>query len=862
MKSAITMKQILFTTRRAPFLSLLGLVFSLFSPFSPTLFAADFLEIEAVSNRIVRLHFTDGQANLHTMPGGTDTYTRDTMDLLLAKTLTTYAITSANDAAYLTAKTPIRVGRKSKTGPFADIWPEYQWILKHWVYVELPLAMQEGKSYTIQFGSLAKNVTRATFIFSSKTGRTESLHVNQIGFVPASPQKFAYIYQYAGDYGDVDFSTFENKPFDVIRQSDGVVAWSGVVKFRSEKKSETNQGEASYYGSAVWECDFSAFQASGEYRISVPGVGCSFPFEIKKDVYRSAFRVSTRGFFHQRSGPDRGLPHTKWAKPVDHMPGVNGHEVYYSNFRLMDTDNQDTVFVQLPAQATNVLMPNAWGGWFDAADFDRYIEHIGITNQLCLAYESKPCKFLDGDLDIPESGNGLPDILDEARWGVDFFLRLKGPTGGISGALETSAHPASCQSWTDPLKTWYQSAEDPLASFWTAASAAQLAHCIDLADGPDSLKTYYLTAAKSAYAWAKANLQPGDLLKRNCGGQRAHAAAWLYKATGEAIFQTEYQQFTSILLATDPLNDDAIGSQFEYATWAYATAKWPSVNVSLQNIQKQASLNWANERCVDAAATRACRMGTYLWFPNIVGLGSTTPQVMPAIAAYMISGDEKYKNVVQTSADYFLGGNPLNMTWVTGLGDRSPRHVAHTASWYTDQTDPVPGIVTYGMVGPQFAGASGWWGSWSSGWNMSSYYPQFSEYAGHELYTENRYCWITNEFTVVQNMGPSAATYAFLCSEICQSSSLGQSPTAAHQDALHAFPNPFASSFTVVSKVQFPDKTIRGTLFSIDGKQLDLRYFASENLEKERFGDGLPSGVYFLELTSGDVQQRVKVVKE
>jgi hypothetical protein len=133
---------------------------------------------------------------------------------------------------------------------------------------------------------------------------------------------------------------------------------------------------------------------------------------------------------------------------------------------------------------------------------------------------------------------------------------------------------------------------------------------------------------------------------------------------------------------------------------------------------------------------------------------------MPSIVAYELGGDPKYLRSVINTADYMLGGNPLNMTWVTGLGHRSPREVLHLDSWYDGIADVVPGIVPYG---PHRGDRNGWNGPWDSDYARDrAVYPEVSQWPGHELYFENRYCPITNEFTIHQNIAPAAAVYGYL----------------------------------------------------------------------------------------------------
>jgi hypothetical protein len=82
-----------------------------------------------------------------------------------------------------------------------------------------------------------------------------------------------------------------------------------------------------------------------------------------------------------------------------------------------------------------------WGGWHDAGDWDREDWHPTVSNELLLTYELAPHKFRDGELNIPESGNGIPDIVDEARWVSIFTSASSAPTAAYRSAFFRTAFP-------------------------------------------------------------------------------------------------------------------------------------------------------------------------------------------------------------------------------------------------------------------------------------------------------------------------------------------------------------------------------------------------------------------------------------
>jgi hypothetical protein len=139
---------------------------------------------------------------------------------------------------------------------------------------------------------------------------------------------------------------------------------------------------------------------------------------------------------------------------------------------------------------------------------------------------------------------------------------------------------------------------------------------------------------------------------------------------------------------------------------------------------------------------------------------ATVPKTLPAAVAYRLSGDAKYRAVQYTTCDYMLGGNPLNMVWVTGLGTRHPREIMHWDSWY--RPSPVPGIVPMGPFRYTPGPAKG---PWEPQYAQETCYPDAKEWPAHELFFEDRLCPPTNEFTV-GSLAEAAAAYGLLCAPV------------------------------------------------------------------------------------------------
>lgn len=828
--------------------------------------ASDLVEVLPVNDRILMLHFQDGYIDYsrHDYIGGRGrdvTIVRSPLNTTMAERSSSYTLTSTGDANYGTGVQPLRVGRKSKTNGMPN-WPPGEYVLEHWIYLELPYPLQSGETYRVSTGNLASNVSEVAFTFDVLDLRSEAVHVNQVGYVPAAPLKVGYVFHYMGSMGHADFNPFEGNDCFLVDSETKQVVFTSRLTFWAQNAPDNGHGDH-WIDSDVWACDFSSFTTPGEYYLAVEGIGRSFPFRVDDEVYREPYYTSVRGFYHQRSGARRKEPYSRWFKDEDHIPGKNGYRVLYSEFRWMDNEGQDHVFEQLPAHKTSKEMPDAWGGWFDAADWDRYPEHLIVVNQLLMAYAFNPSAFKDNDLNLPESGNGIPDIVDEARFEVDFFLRLKGPTEGISGGLETSGHPGNEPSYDDPYKEWYQYAEEPFASFWTAAAAAQLAHSLTIA-GKHELASSYLEEAAEIYDWAQQNLKPGDLEVARSDGRttrdvRMMAAAWLFNVTGEARYHDQFRQDNRVTTAATPLAGD--GYNQEYAVWAYLIGNHPNADPNLKSRFVQASLHYAGSY-VDAAKSRTLRIANSWWFPTVVG-GLTTPRLVPVIVAHYLMRNEpaeaaEYLQYLYTSADYFLGANPLNMAWMTGIGERSPGQIMHLDSWYDGIVEPVPGIVPYGPESPRYSGGSE--GSWTPLHHYFSCYPNYEEWPLAELWFESRYPVMSAEFTIWQTMGYTAILYSYLYGLSGENRPVDVEPDTPPGDSSgelrmeEGHPNPFDGRTTLYYDLPATGN-FEVVMFDLLGREVRRIYSGVQSSGRHSIevdGAALAPGAYVVRLATSD----------
>lgn len=433
-----------------------------------------------------------------------------------------YTIASAGDPAYAEPRAPLMVHRKTKPSDMGRTGPwDFDASLLHVLYLRLPAPLTEGQSYTVRFQGEA--LPGQTFTCDSRGLRSEAVHVSQIGFRPDDPAKVGFLSCWLGDGGGLVYE--DALPFLLLDDSTGETSFEGVLRLSKAAEDEDEDiHKRNYNGTDVYEADFSSFSKPGAYRMVVPGVGCSYPFPIAPEVWRDAFQVSTKGLYAMRSGIALGPPYSDYTRPRCFHPD-DGVKVYASTTTLLETGNgpiggdvEDNNFGNLVKGRTDEIVPNAWGGYMDAGDWDRRIQHL-LSSQLLIELATEFPEFAQGiDLNIPESGNGLPDIIDEALFNIDFYRRLQTPEGGVRGGIESEEHPRTGEtSWQESL-TVLAYAPGRWSSYQYAGTAAAAAYWLEQ-HAPGHAAPYRESALR-AVAWAEAEGERGGEALAVAGGLR------------------------------------------------------------------------------------------------------------------------------------------------------------------------------------------------------------------------------------------------------------------------------------------------------------------------------------------------------
>jgi endoglucanase len=355
------------------------------------------------------------------------------------------------------------------------------------------------------------------------------------------------------------------------------------------------------------------------------------------------------------------------------------------------------------------------GGWHDAADWDRRSDHLTCVLDLLNAYALAPQKFRDGQLNLPESGNGVPDILDEAEYGLRIWLKSQNAAGGISGAVETWTHPP--MDSTDYHYAFAQRTRwDSLLYAGAAAQFAQLVAPFD-----EALATRYAESALRAFdfgvsaqnSFGKVSIQAKAQRGRGEGylidmddseAQLApyelHARLRLFLLTGQA----SYLENVETLAKTGPKPFEHPLGERGFALWLY----FPLFDSALEGLISQSVINemklWIIGRCVEIASWSREQPYRQTWpgkqdYWMAWGATSFYNQAKLLLIAEYLSGKQGFRELALHNCNFMLGANPMGMSWTTGLGKCYPVDIQHSVSRYDGIADPVPGITIYGLTG-------------------------------------------------------------------------------------------------------------------------------------------------------------------
>lgn len=537
---------------------------------------------------------------------------------------------------------------------------------------------------------------------------TDHIHIDQFGYLP-SANKVAVI-----SNPQVGFNS--NETYVPGTTLEVVNAGSGQVVFSASPVAWNGGNVHDQSGDQGWWFDFSSVTTPGSYYINDPqNNSISYTFEINDDVYRDILKAAGRMFFYNRCNMAKAAPYaeTNW---------VDG-----DNFRnpLQDANCR---YVNDPNNAA--LEKDLTGGWFDAGDYNKYVTFAStVIHDLLNAFQENPDVFGD-DWNIPETGNGIPDVLDEVIWELEWLKKMQTATGEVHikmGSISYSENVSAPPSLNvDPR--YY----GPTCSSSTIAVAGMFAHASMTFSTVTGLTTEAgILKNLAELSWNAViddlnnstldlecddgTIKAGDA-DRSVEQQREEAllaAIYLYEITGSSTYGDYISN--NIMDATSvagnwwgPYTEHINEGLLRYTTLANANSTLSSTIINSLTPHVQQDWNGFYGMNNDDLYRAFMPEWSYHWGSNKVK--AQYGIINQSCIRYNInpSGNASYAQKAEEQLHYYHGVNPMNLVYLSNMysygAEKSANEIYHT--WFHDGTDwdnaltspygPAPGFVSGG----------------------------------------------------------------------------------------------------------------------------------------------------------------------
>ena len=636
-------------------------------------------------------------------------------------------------------------------------------------------------------------------------------------------------------------------------------------------------------GDKVWRFDFSGYTTAGRYYVlDVTNNVRSYTFEIKEDVYNEVLKHAVRTFFYQRAGFAKQAPYaeTGWVDAASHIGTLQ--------------DKQCRIYSAPNNAATQ---RDLHGGWYDAGDYNKYTTWTGnYIIELLKAYEENPTAWTD-DYNLPESGNNIPDLLDEIKWGMDYLLRLQNTDGSLISIVGL-AHASPPSSATGRSLYGNVNTSATLKASAAYAYGAKIFANAGLGCYADSLKT----AAQKAWDWSVAHpavvwsntdaayvsavggVGGGDMEVDNYGRAmfKLQAAVHLFDLTGENEYKTFFDNnYTASHLIqweyTYPFEQANQETMLYYAKLSGATA---TVANSIRNsykagIEKENSFGAYDG---DADAYKSY-LEAYVWGSN--GNKSSQGSMYYDVISYQVNSarNSDALHAAEQYIHYIHGLNPVQKFYLSNFNtheaDNSVAEFYHSWFSYNSALWDKVGVSTYGPAPGFLVGGPNPSYNWdaccpsgcgSAGNNALCTSIDISRVKGQpasKSYMDFNESWPLNSWEVTENSCGYQAPYIRLLSKFVKQNGnapVGPAPcmvtssTDANEIEEHfiLYPNPSEEAFQLEMKGSFQLR-----LYSAEGTLIETM----QGQDKISFGKNLMPGFYQVQLIAGNRTKVLKAVK-
>ncbi len=555
---------------------------------------------------------------------------------------------------------------------------------------------------------------------------SEQIMVDQFGFRPQSEKIVIFASPQEGQNAGVKYTPPAKAT--VRREKDGSDVLTAVLQPWGGGKMDKTSGDK------VWYADISALQAPGVYYVyDAENRLRSYSFRVDEAVYLPILKAAVRAFFYQRCGCD--IPEANagtWHHPACHMaPG-------------QDTAAQLYIDGQVKGHPRDVH-----GGWHDAGDYNKYVPFTSSSVPLLLmAYELNPGIF-GNDWNIPESGNGIPDILNEVRWECDWLLRMQMPDGSVCNRVTERTSQKGVTPDQDNAHERYYTQPTSWATATCAADLAIFSRVIARFPGQAEIARTYRVAAERAWAWleehpemtpadGKDHGRPSEAADAGCDeGKvgdlkcRVMAAVQLWMLDPQPKYEAFFKKWRKDML--DP-------SFIEYAAL-------PNADPAVAGEVRTALKKFLDDEVLGSVKSQSDAYRSYLpgywWGCNQTKAEYGYRAMFAVKLGAVSSADQKLCRIAAEDYLHYLHGrNPLCQCYLTNMGPKGanagagksimqPFHTwfAEGSRWYgPDSLGPAPGLLAGGpntsdappwLIPPAGQPPSKSFRDWGASWNQA-----------------------------------------------------------------------------------------------------------------------------------------------
>ncbi|WP_433533191.1 phosphatidylinositol-specific phospholipase C domain-containing protein [Micromonospora sp. CA-263727] len=571
---------------------------------------------------------------------------------------------------------PTNVTYLTKYPTLGDGWKTFEYTFdttfaQPYVLAQLQFRLG-GASGSYEFCMDDVSLAGREYVYTANRGPL--LKVNQHGYAPTGPKRATVLTNATSALG-----------WTLRRVGGGTVA-TGTTR---------PAGFDGSAGTGVHTIDFSQVTATGRFELAI-GNEVSHPFDIRSDLYASLRTDSMRFFYSNRSGIaiDGGIAGAEYARPAGHVAASpNGGDTNVACQTPKSYVDNWTCDYRL----------DVTGGWYDAGDHGKYVVNGGIaTYQLLSAWEravaaGTQAQLGDSTLAVPERGNGVPDILDEARWNLEFMLKMQVPAGEpLAGMVHHKVHD---ESWSGPPMLPHQASKkrelhrpSTAATLNLAAVAAQGARVYQQFDA--AFANRLRVAAGRAYTAARNNptlyaphadrVGGGPYNDDDVTDEFYWAAAQLYLTTKTSTYLDDLR------LSRHHAAGVAFSQNGFYWGSVAALAQLDLARFGTDLSERSQIRSWVTtaadrlisfQRAERFGQTYTPASGRYAWGSNASILNN---QVVLA-TAYDLTKSRVYADAVLEGFDYLLGRNALGQSYVTGYGTNDAKN--QHSRWYAKSLD-------------------------------------------------------------------------------------------------------------------------------------------------------------------------------